>query len=139
MAHLAIFSVATGGNCMTARDVPAPEAPVVSFAPSPRAKALPRRLPFAGAPPELVPARMINEVRYCERLLYLEWAQGEFEDNAFTVEGRSVHRRADKPGGALPPVPAAPGSETKAAPGSETKAAADSETKAAADSEPTAE
>jgi CRISPR-associated protein Cas1 len=47
---------------------------------------------------------MINEVLYCERLCYLEWAQGEFEDNAFTVEGRVVHRRADQAGGALPPV-----------------------------------
>ncbi|WP_437288461.1 CRISPR-associated protein Cas4 [Sorangium sp. So ce406] len=77
-----------------------------------RAKPLPRRLPVAGAPPELVPARMINEVLYCERLMYLEWAQGEFEDNVFTVEGRSVHRRADVAGGELPPRPAgaAPGS-----------------------------
>ncbi|KYG07874.1 hypothetical protein BE21_26830, partial [Sorangium cellulosum] len=71
-----------------------------------RAKPLPRRLPVAGTPPELVPARMINEVIYCERLLYLEWAQGEFEDNVFTVEGRSVHRRADVAGGELPPRPA---------------------------------
>ncbi|WP_437938410.1 CRISPR-associated endonuclease Cas1 [Sorangium sp. So ce341] len=70
-----------------------------------RAKPLPRRLPVAGTPPELVPARMINEVLYCERLLYLEWAQGEFEDNVFTVEGRSVHRRADVAGGELPPRP----------------------------------
>jgi CRISPR-associated protein Cas1 len=45
---------------------------------------------------------MINEVLYCERLLYLEWAQGEFADNAFTVEGRATHRRADQPGGSLP-------------------------------------
>src|SRR5688572_30157234 len=71
-----------------------------------RAKPLPRRLPVAGTAPELVPARMINEVLYCERLLYLEWAQGEFEDNVFTVEGRSVHRRADVAGGELPPLPA---------------------------------
>ncbi|WP_437307405.1 CRISPR-associated endonuclease Cas4g/Cas1g [Sorangium sp. So ce388] len=71
-----------------------------------RAKPLPRRLPVAGTPPELVPARMINEVLYCERLMYLEWAQGEFEDNVFTVEGRSVHRRADVAGGELPPPPA---------------------------------
>ena len=56
--------------------------------------------------PALVPARMINEVLYCERLCYLEWAQGEFDDNAFTVEGRVVHRRADQPGGDLPPAPA---------------------------------
>jgi CRISPR-associated protein Cas1 len=39
---------------------------------------------------------MINEVLYCERLMYLEWAQGEFDDNAFTVEGRAVHARVDK-------------------------------------------
>ncbi|MFO0762684.1 MAG: CRISPR-associated endonuclease Cas1 [Byssovorax sp.] len=58
----------------------------------------------AGAPPALVPARMINEVLYCERLCYLEWAQGEFEDNVFTVDGRAVHRRADQPGGSLPPL-----------------------------------
>jgi CRISPR-associated protein Cas1 len=49
---------------------------------------------------------MINEVLYCERLLYLEWAQGEFADNVFTVEGRAVHKRADQPGGHLPNPPA---------------------------------
>jgi CRISPR-associated protein Cas1 len=49
---------------------------------------------------------MINEALYCERLMYLEWAQGEFADNAFTVEGRYVHNRADTPGGKLPPQPA---------------------------------
>lgn len=63
----------------------------------------PRKLPVLGAAPECVPARMINEVLYCERIVYLEWAQGEFEDNAYTVEGRAVHRRADQPGGKLPP------------------------------------
>lgn len=75
-----------------------------------RAKPLPRRLPVVGAAPQLVPARMINEVLYCERLLYLEWAQGEFADNAFTIEGRATHKRADQPGGRLPdpPVAAAP-------------------------------
>jgi CRISPR-associated protein Cas1 len=76
-------------------------------APSARAKALPLHARSGSSPPELVPARMINEVLYCERLLYLEWAQGEFVDNAFTVEGRVAHKRADQPGGALPPAPAA--------------------------------
>jgi CRISP-associated protein Cas1 len=65
------------------------------------AKPLPRRLPLVGAAPSLVPARMINEALYCERLLYLEWAQGEFADNAFTVEGRVAHKRADQP---VPPA-----------------------------------
>lgn len=70
---------------------------------STRAKVLPRKLPVVVDPPTLVPARMINETLYCERLMYLEWAQGEFTDNEFTVDGRAVHTRADKPGGALPP------------------------------------
>jgi CRISPR-associated protein Cas1 len=51
---------------------------------------------------------MINEVLYCERLLYLEWSQGEFADNAFTIEGRATHKRADQPGGKLPAPPAEP-------------------------------
>jgi CRISPR-associated protein Cas1 len=75
---------------------------------SARAKPLPRRLPVAAEPPELVPARMINETLYCERLMYLEWSQGEFADNAFTVDGRAVHERADTPGGALPAPPGPP-------------------------------
>jgi len=70
-----------------------------------RAKPLPRKLPIVGSAPDLVPARMINEALYCERLLYLEWAQGEFADNAFTVEGRATHKRADQPGGTLPAPP----------------------------------
>src|SRR5690554_2945572 len=72
-----------------------------------RAKTLPPRVPMVTTVPALVPARMINEVIYCERLLYLEWAQGEFADNAFTVEGCAVHKRADQPRGELPPAPAA--------------------------------
>ncbi len=72
-----------------------------------RAKHLPlARIAAPVDPPGFVPARMINEVLYCERLLYLEWAQGEFADNYFTVDGRAAHKRADQPGGALPPVPA---------------------------------
>ncbi|HEX4513698.1 MAG TPA: CRISPR-associated endonuclease Cas1, partial [Polyangiaceae bacterium] len=31
----------------------------------------------------------------------LEWVHGEFADNVFTVEGRSVHERADLPAGVL--------------------------------------
>ncbi|MGH7269596.1 MAG: CRISPR-associated endonuclease Cas4g/Cas1g [Polyangiaceae bacterium] len=93
---------------------PASTDPSVSTPPQDRAKALPRRLPVAGAAPDLVPARMINEALYCERLLYLEWAQGEFVDNAFTVEGRVAHKRADHPGGKLPPAPDAASRDTGA-------------------------
>lgn len=64
---------------------------------------LPLTFPGAAAQdvPQL-PARMVNEFVYCPRLAYLEWVQGEWADNADTVEGRFAHRVADKPGGGLP-------------------------------------
>ncbi|TKB74310.1 MAG: CRISPR-associated endonuclease Cas1 [Nitrospira sp.] len=39
---------------------------------------------------------MVNEFAYCPRLAYLEWVDGEFADNADTVEGRVHHRRVDQ-------------------------------------------
>ena len=54
------------------------------------------------ATPDTVPARMVNEYAYCPRLTWLEWVQGDFIDNADTVDGRFRHRVVDKPGGALP-------------------------------------
>ena len=38
---------------------------------------------------------MLNEFAYCPRLCYIEWVQGEFVDNADTVDGRFQHRRVD--------------------------------------------
>ncbi len=45
--------------------------------------------------PDLVPARMVNEFEYCQRLFYLEWVQSQFSENAYTVEGQYVHRNTD--------------------------------------------
>src|SRR4051812_17840126 len=73
---------------------------------APDQPARPKHLPLISArrsePPAAIPARMLNEVTYCERLMYLEWVQGEFSDNYFTVDGRNVHERADVAGGRLP-------------------------------------
>jgi len=38
---------------------------------------------------------MVNEFVYCPRLAYLEWVQGEWDDNLDTIQGRWVHRRVD--------------------------------------------
>lgn len=100
---------------MTSPD-PSPDAEEVSAlddravppVPDARAKPLARKLPVVPDVPDLVPARMVNEVLYCERLMYLEWVQGEFADNYFTVDGRAVHRRADSRAKALRPTPTAP-------------------------------
>lgn len=56
--------------------------------------------------PELVPARMLNEQSYCPRLAYLEWVQGDFADNADTIDGTFQHRRVNKESGDLPPADA---------------------------------
>ena len=53
------------------------------------------------SPPDLLPARMVNEFAYCPRLAYMEWVQGEFTDSADTVDGRFQHRRVDRPSGSL--------------------------------------
>jgi CRISPR-associated exonuclease Cas4/CRISPR-associated protein Cas1 len=45
---------------------------------------------------ELTPARMINEWIYCPRLAYLEWVDGEWADNEFTLDGTRIHGRVDR-------------------------------------------
>ncbi|HXK61061.1 MAG TPA: CRISPR-associated endonuclease Cas1 [Acidobacteriota bacterium] len=52
--------------------------------------------------PDFLPVRMLNEFTYCPRLAYLEWVQGEFADNAYTLEGTFEHRRVDVGQGELP-------------------------------------
>jgi CRISPR-associated protein Cas1 len=55
-----------------------------------------------GEGPDLLPVRMLNEYAYCPRLFHLMHVEGRWADNAFTVEGRNVHRRADKLDHVLP-------------------------------------
>ena len=65
--------------------------------------------PANGSQPEFIPARMLNEFTYCPRLGYLEWVQGEYTDNAFTLDGGRVHRRVDRESGELPEPGEEPG------------------------------
>lgn len=55
-----------------------------------------------GERPDLLPVRMLNEYAYCPRLFHLMHVEGRWADNAFTVEGRNVHRRADRLDHVLP-------------------------------------
>lgn len=82
------------------------------------------------AAPLLVPARMINEYVYCPRLAYIEWVEGDFRDNYYTVDGRLTHRRVDRKPGHLPaPEAPAPGPEAPVpGPGSATAAPSAGET-----------
>lgn len=47
--------------------------------------------------PDLIPVRMLNEFTYCPRLGYLEWVDGEWEENFETLNGSFGHRRVDRP------------------------------------------
>lgn len=45
---------------------------------------------------------MLNEFAYCPRLFHLMHIDGRWADNAYTVEGKAVHRRVDKLDHVLP-------------------------------------
>lgn len=47
---------------------------------------------------QLLPVRMLLQHVYCKRLFYLEWIDGEFAHNKYTVEGTFVHRNVDTTG-----------------------------------------
>jgi len=51
---------------------------------------------------DLLPVRMLTEYVYCPRLGYLEYAQGEFVDNAYTLDGTQKHKTVDEEKGTLP-------------------------------------
>ena len=51
---------------------------------------------------EPIPARMLNEFVYCERLFYYEFVEGVFVESADTLRGAAIHQRVDTGTGALP-------------------------------------
>ncbi|HYG22087.1 MAG TPA: CRISPR-associated endonuclease Cas1 [Verrucomicrobiae bacterium] len=52
--------------------------------------------------PQQIPARMMNEFVYCQRLFYYEFVEGVFVENADTLRGNAIHQRVDSGNGALP-------------------------------------
>ena len=61
----------------------------------------------------LLPVRMLNEYAFCPRLFHLMHVDGRWDDNIYTEQGRSVHRRTDDADDPLPP-PAEGGDEPPA-------------------------
>ena len=60
----------------------------------------PTHLPVAS--PDTIPARMLNEFVYCQRLFYYEFVEGVFVESADTVRGDAIHQRVDSGNGAMP-------------------------------------
>ncbi|MBN2723415.1 MAG: CRISPR-associated endonuclease Cas1 [Deltaproteobacteria bacterium] len=50
----------------------------------------------------VIQTRMVTQFAFCPRLGFLELSESEFEDNQYTVDGNSVHRRIDDEKGELP-------------------------------------
>ena len=45
----------------------------------------------------VIPVRTLHNYVYCPRLMYFQYVEGIFLDNADTVAGRQVHNKVDKP------------------------------------------
>lgn len=52
--------------------------------------------------PQQIPARMLNEFVYCQRLFYYEFVEGVFVESADTLRGDAIHQRVDSGTAALP-------------------------------------
>jgi CRISPR-associated protein Cas1 len=67
----------------------------------------------AEAEPQQIPARMLNEFVYCQRLFYYEFVEGVFVESVDTLRGGAIHQRVDSGSGALPAAKKKPKSEKK--------------------------
>jgi CRISPR-associated protein Cas1 len=61
-----------------------------------------KRKARAESEPQQIPARMLNEFVYCQRLFYYEFVEGVFVESVDTVRGGAIHQRVDSGNGALP-------------------------------------
>jgi len=62
----------------------------------------PETPPSAVIQAEPIPARMLNEFVYCQRLFYYEYVEGIFVESADTLRGAAIHQKVDSGSGALP-------------------------------------
>ncbi|MGH7968392.1 MAG: CRISPR-associated endonuclease Cas4g/Cas1g [Limisphaerales bacterium] len=88
-----------------------PSAAALNTPPSEQAKSVAEPPPNAAGQkilekiePHQIPARMMNEFVYCQRLFYYEFVEGVFVENADTLRGDAIHQRVDSGSGALPPA-----------------------------------
>jgi CRISPR-associated protein Cas1 len=85
----------------------------------------------AEAEPQQIPARMLNEFVYCQRLFYYEFVEGVFVESADTLRGGAIHQRVDSGTGALPAAKRKAGTDKPKEAQGTTADAADSASKVA--------
>ena len=81
-----------------------PAAPMIRHPDAPSAEPTPAApgIPQSELHQQLIPARMLNEFVYCQRLFYYEFVESVFIENADTIRGKTLHRRVDSGKGGLP-------------------------------------
>jgi CRISPR-associated protein Cas1 len=89
--------------------VKAPDSPALNSLPDEEAKSSAKppsetagQIVRAEAEPQQIPARMMNEFVYCQRLFYYEFVEGVFVESVDTLRGDAIHKRVDSGNGALP-------------------------------------
>jgi CRISP-associated protein Cas1 len=50
----------------------------------------------ATLPEDWITIDMVNRFTFCPRLFHLIYIEGRWDDNAFTLEGKAIHRRVDR-------------------------------------------
>src|SRR6266542_3059080 len=100
-----------------------PPKPVAEVAPKPTSAPPTATEPVETAPmgdgklerregePQQIPARMLNEFVYCQRLFYYEFVEGVFVESADTLRGGAIHQRVDSGNGTLPAAKKKPKTE----------------------------
>ncbi len=76
--------------------------PLTSTEPAATGPAVEAKVERREGEPQQIPARMLNEFVYCQRLFYYEFVESVFVESADTLRGGALHQRVDSGTGALP-------------------------------------
>ncbi len=57
---------------------------------------MPSNVSITGTDDDAITLDMVGQYTFCPRRFHLMYVEGRWDDNAFTVEGRHVHRRVDQ-------------------------------------------
>jgi CRISPR-associated protein Cas1 len=104
-----VAPVETQPSSSPAEEMKVSDSPALNLPPSEEAKSLAQPSSEAAGQkiraetePQQIPARMMNEFVYCQRLFYYEFVEGVFVESVDTLRGAAIHQRVDSGNGALP-------------------------------------
>jgi len=104
VVNLTLVASQTSEAAKPVAEIPALPVSNPSLAPDAilQARAPSERVLRTEAEPQQIPARMLNEFVYCQRLFYYEFVEGVFVESVDTLRGGAIHKRVDSGNGSLP-------------------------------------